>query len=127
MGENEKIVRDYWVYLSEQKFHEAGALMAKNAIVKEPNTREIYVNAQDYVRLNEEYPGNWKASIEKLVSIDDLVISVVKLEDSEQQISMYATSFFIVKDELITELEQYWGDNGEPPDWRIEKSLAKRY
>lgn len=127
MKRNENTVRKFWSYISNQNFTMVGSLMEKNVVVKLANTREKFVRAEDFVRFNEKYPGNWKASIEKLFSIKDVVISVVKLEDAEQPTSYYVTSFFVIRDNLITELTEYYGDNGEPPAWRVEQSLSERY
>lgn len=127
MKRNENTVQKFWSYISNRNFTMVGSLMEKNVVVKLANTREKFVRAEDFVRFNEKYPGNWKASIEKLFSIKDVVISVVKLEDAEQPTSYYVTSFFVIRDNLITELTEYYGDNGEPPAWRVEQSLSERY
>ena len=51
----------------------------------------------------------------------------IDLESEDKTSSFYATSFFIIKDNLINEITEYWGDNGEPPEWRLNESLSERY
>jgi hypothetical protein len=48
------------------------------------------------------------------------VISVVLVTNDTLTISHYATSFFQFQENQIIELNEYWGENGTPPQWRIE-------
>lgn len=39
--------------------------------------------------------------------------------------SVHATSFFEFRNGKIKVLDEYWGDDGKVPQWRIEKQIGK--
>jgi len=127
MSQDQEIVSKFWNLFGEGKFAEAGKLMDRESIVHWPNTREVFRGRDRFVSVNEKYPGTWVISLEKLMSINDIVVSVVKVESPDQIQSCYATSFFTIENGLIMEIVEYWSDNGEPPQWRIEAGLSERY
>jgi len=59
--------------------------------------------------------------------MDDTVISAVMVESEDKTSSFYATSFFYLKENLIQQITEYWGINGEPPAWRVQEILSERY
>lgn len=124
---NEDIVKKFWILMSDGMFDEVGELMAEDADVKLPNTREIFRGRDKYINFNKKYPGRWLITLDKIFSKEGIVISAVKVEAEDKSSSFYATSFFTIKDNLISEIVEYWGDNGDPPLWRIEESLSERY
>lgn len=121
------VVKEYWDLFSEVKYAGTGALMHPNIIIRWPNTREAFRGMEKFISVNEQYPGKWIITIEKLFFVGETVISVVRVESIEQNQSVYATSFFTFEDDLIKEIVEYWSDNGEPPAWRIESGLSERY
>lgn len=124
---NEDIVKRFWTLMSDGKFDEVGKLMKEDAEVRLPNTREVFKGRDKYVNFNKKYPGRWIINLDKIFSKDDMIVSAVKVESEDKTSSFYATSFFAIKDTLISEIVEYWGDNGEPPQWRVEESLSERY
>lgn len=123
----EGIVRKFWMYIGEAFFDNAGELMTEDAIVWLPNSREVFRGRDKFVKFNKKYPGRWYISIEKMMSKGDTVISIIKVEAEDKSSSLYATSVVIFKNNLINEMVEYWGDNGEPPAWRLKESLSERY
>lgn len=124
---NEDIVKRFWTLMSDGKFDEVGELMKEDAEVRLPNTREVFKGRDKYINFNKKYPGRWIINLDKIFSKDDMIVSAVKVESEDKTSSFYATSFFAIKDTLISEIVEYWGDNGEPPQWRVEESLSERY
>lgn len=123
----EEIVKEFWNLMSDGMFNEVGELIEKDANVWLPNTREVFRGRDKYITFNKMYPGRWIITIEKLLSKDDMVITVVKVEEENKSNSSYATSFFTIRDNIIDEITEYWGDNTEPPIWRKEELLSERY
>ncbi|MBU5312180.1 nuclear transport factor 2 family protein [Tissierella carlieri] len=123
----EYIVKKFWALMSDGMFDEVGELMEEDAYVWLPNTREVFKGRDKYINFNKKYPGRWIITLDKIFSKDEIVVSAVKVEAEDKSSSFYATSFFTVKDNLISEIAEYWGDNGEPPQWRIEELLSERY
>lgn len=124
---NENLVKRFWNLMSDGMFDEVGELMTEDAEVRLPNTREIFIGRDKYINFNKMYPGRWIITLDRIFSKDDIVVSAVMVEAEDRSISFYATSFFTIKDNLIIEIVEYWGDNGEPPKWRIEEKLSERY
>lgn len=123
----EYIVKKFWALMSDGMFDEVGELMEEDAYVWLPNTREVFKGKDKYINFNKKYPGRWIITLDKIFSKDEIVVSAVKVEAEDKSSSFYATSFFTVKDSLISEIVEYWGDNGEPPQWRVEEALSERY
>jgi len=124
---NKQIVIKFWRLFSEGKFEAAGELMHGDAIVWWPNTREVFKGREKFILANQKYPGRWLISIEKNICMDDTVISAVMVESEDKTSSFYATSFFYLKENLIQQITEYWGINGEPPAWRVQEILSERY
>ncbi len=123
----EYIVKKFWNIMSDGMFDEIGELMEENAYVWLPNTREVFKGRDKYINFNKKYPGRWIITLDRIFSKGEIVVSAVKVEAEDKSSSFYATSFFTIKDSLISEIVEYWGDNGEPPQWRVEESLSERY
>ncbi|MBU3143853.1 hypothetical protein [Clostridium sp. CF012] len=124
---NEDIVISFWELMSEALFDRVGELIDKDANIWLPNTREVFRGRDKYIAFNKKYPGRWIIKLDKIFSKADMVVSAVKVEAEDNSNSFYATSFFIIKNNSIHEITEYWGDNCEPPIWRIEESLSERY
>lgn len=124
---NEELIKRYWQLFDEGDFDLAGELMSDDANVCLPNTREVFHGRNKFILFNKKYPGRWRITIERIHSIEDMVVSAVKVESEDKQLSFYATSFFMLKNNLIQEVTEYWGENGEPPAWRNEGDFSERY
>lgn len=73
------------------------------------------------------YPGTWKIRIVKLISIDDIVLSVIKVTSIDNSQSFYAASFFEFTGDYIIEITEYWGEISEPSEWRINGGWSERH
>ncbi|MCK4339837.1 MAG: nuclear transport factor 2 family protein [Candidatus Cloacimonetes bacterium] len=127
MKTKEKIVEQYWKAFDEYNFDLAGTFMDTNAKVIWPNTQEIFKGRDNFILTQKNYPGTWKIILEKLISINEIVISVVKVTSVENSQSLYATSFFEFKGNYIIKITEYWGEISEPPEWRINGGWSDRY
>ncbi|MBN2878784.1 MAG: nuclear transport factor 2 family protein [Clostridia bacterium] len=123
---NIEIVKKFWEYIDKAEFDKLRVVMEDNANVILPNTREIFRGCENYIEFNRDYPGRWHAEIEKIAACDNFAVSAVKVFNDEG-ISLYVTSFFKVSDGKIDEITEYWGENGEVPEWRIEKGYSEKY
>ena len=127
MKTKEKIVEQYWKAFDEYNFDLAGTFMDTNAKVIWPNTQEIFKGRDNFILTQKNYPGTWKIILEKLISINEIVISVVKVTSVENSQSFYATSFFEFKGNYIIKITEYWGEISEPPERRINGGWLDRY
>lgn len=119
-------VRDFWQLFDAGEFEEAGNLLQPNAIIRWWNSREEFRGAADkFIEANRVYPGRWRITVERLESIHNLIITVVKMVGHD--ISFYTTSFFTLEEERIIRIEEYWAENSEPPEWRVEAALSVQF
>ena len=124
---NEQIIKRYWGFFNDENFDAAGGLMVSDVIVWWPNTREVFKGKDKFIFTQKKYPEKWYISLEKIFSKDDIVITVVNVEAEDKSTSFYATSFFKMGNIIICEIHEYWGEIGEPPEWRIKQGLSERY
>ncbi|MDD8014228.1 MAG: nuclear transport factor 2 family protein [Acidobacteriota bacterium] len=127
MATNEETVREFWRLFDEADYDKAGKLMKADAVVWWPNTREVFRGAAAFMSVNRNYPGRWRASVERVIALGDEVISVTRVESEDTAESFYATSFIRLEDGLIREITEYWGDNSEPPAWRSSMGISERF
>lgn len=123
MGNKEKII-DLWNDIDKQNWDNLFHYFCDDAMINWNNSNESF-NVEEFVRANCEYLGDWAITIERLEVMDNLVVSVVKVELNNSEISFRATSFFEFMEDRIVLLNEYWGDNIKPPQWRIDKNIGK--
>ncbi len=88
-----------------------------------PNTRERIRGPENFIALNENCPGAWRCTIQRVDEYADTVVTVTKISDGDT--SLFAVSFFVVRHGQIVRAEEYFADNGPPPH---DRSLfAERY
>ena len=127
MVSNEEIIKKYWGFFNDEDFDAAGKLMVCDVVVRWPNTREVFKGKDKFILTQKKYPGKWYISLKKIFSKEDTVITVVNVATKDKSISFYATSFFKMKNSMICEIHEYWGDVDDPPEWRIKQGLSERY
>jgi hypothetical protein len=120
----ERLVHNLWQDIDNQAWHKLSKYFAPNAVINWPNTEECFT-VDEFVLINSKYPGSWQITIEKLFAIEETVISVTKhVSLKDDDISYHAVSFFQFADGKIEKLDEYWGTDDEPPQWRIDMRLG---
>jgi len=127
MDAHARTVREFWQIFNEARFDEVVKLLHPDCQVYWPNTRESFKGPDKLVDVNKRYPGRWNIEVVDIISTDKIVVSVVRVYSKDKTQSFYATSFFKFKDGMINEITEYWGENTEPPAWRITAGLSERY
>ena len=61
-----------------------------------------------------------------LYEVITIIVTAVKIYNQEN-VSLYVTSFFKMKDDKICEITEYWGENGEAPEWRKGKGYSEDF
>lgn len=116
-------VERYWRTALAQQPEEMELFFREDARIRWHNTNEEF-HVAEFIRANCEYPGDWAGEIERVEKIGTLIITVVHVYSKDQKISCHVTSFFQIQAEKIAALDEYWGDDSAPPQWRAEKKLA---
>lgn len=115
-------IKDYWNATLRQDAQQMRTYFHFDAYIRWHNTNEEF-SVDEFIRANCEYPGNWDGEIERMEIIDDLIITVTHVFSTE--LSFHVTSFIKMEDDKIKCIDEYWGDDGEPPLWRKEKHIGK--
>jgi ketosteroid isomerase-like protein len=127
-GQNRDVlVRKFWKAINDAAFDDLERIMKADTNIWLPNTREVFKGVEKYIRFNKTYPGRWYAEIESIYSTSENVITVVHVHDEVNTLSFFVNSIFSFSDDMISEIKEYWGDNGEPPQWRLDEKLSERY
>lgn len=113
----------FWQDVTEQNAAGLREYFSKDALIKWHNTNELF-NVEEYLIANCEYPGNWMGEIQRIEVLDDLIITVARVHDLQDGISVHATSFIRFHDGKIIEMDEYWGDDGKVPQWRLDKKIG---
>ena len=93
------------------------------AFINWHNTNEHF-SVDEFIRANCEYPGQWGGAVERIEKINDLLISVTHVFTRGRSQSFHVTSFIRLKNEQIMSIDEYWGDDGSAPQWRLDLHLG---
>ena len=87
------------------------------------NTNERFT-VDEFIEVNCTYPDKWGGEVERVEQIGNLIIAVAKVVNIIDDSSFYVNSFILLENEKISKLDEYWGDNGKIPQWRIIKNIG---
>ena len=111
-------IRDYWRAALAQQPEAMREFFHEDAVINWHNTNERF-QVEEFIRANCEYPGSWEGEIERIEASGDLIITVVHVYSSDRTVSCHATSFLKIEDDKIAQIDEYWGDDGSAPQWRL--------
>lgn len=80
--------------------------------------------AEEFIRANCEYPGNWAGEIEILQQTPQGWVMAARVWEKQELTSFHVVSFFQTEGEKIKQIDEYWGDDGDVPEWRKEKHIG---
>ncbi len=120
------LVREFWREVAAQNEVSLRSYFSPDAIINWHNTNETF-SVDEFIIANCEYPGKWHGQVERIeVVSDDLVITVARVWAADEGSSYHAVSFFKFDGANIVQLDEYWGDDGPPPQWRLDKHIGRR-
>lgn len=119
------LIRSYWQAVADQDAVALREYFTSDAHIRWHNTNEDFT-VDEFIRANCEYPGAWNGEVERLESSVDTVTTVTRVWAKDEDLSFHVVSF-ITLDETgkITEIDEYWGDDGPAPQWRLDKHIGK--
>lgn len=118
------MIHDYWQAVLRQDEAAMCAFLHPDATVCWHNTNEQFT-AEEFIRANCEYPGQWAGEIERIEAMGDLLVTAVHVYEKAQHLSFHVTSFIRLREGRIGRIDEYWGDDGPPPEWRRQMSIGK--
>ena len=108
-----ELAAELWRLFDAGRFRDALPLLSEDFEAHWPNTRERIRSREDFVALNESYPGSWRCTVRRIEEWSDGVVTVTEIGDGRT--SLFAVSFFTARAGRIAATEEYFGDNGPPP------------
>ena len=110
----------------------------EDAVIRWHNTNEAFT-VDEFIRANCEYPGRWTGEIERVLRGNDespngtavesaaekIVLAASVVSEDEPSARFHCCSFLALRGGLIASLDEYWGDDGEPPGWRRALGLGR--
>jgi ketosteroid isomerase-like protein len=108
----------YWDAFDRAAFDEARDFLHPELEVRWPNTGERFRGPDAFLSMNAAYPGRWRVSVERLEETASGWVSVVRVSSPDGPVSHHAVSFFSFRDGFVHRIEEYWGLDEPPPDWR---------
>lgn len=118
------MILDFWQDVANQNANNLENYFLPEAIINWHNTNEQFL-VEEYIRANCEYPGDWCGEVERIELVGNLAITATRVWLSDNRASFHATSFFEFEDYKIKLLNEYWGDDGVAPQWRLDKEIGK--
>ena len=116
-------INAYWNAALLQQPEKMQTFFHEDAFINWHNTNEHFT-VNEFIKANCEYPGNWAGDIERLEEIGDLIITVVHVYSRNRESSFHVTSCMKIRDTKITSIDEYWGDDGTAPQWRLNKHIG---
>ncbi len=108
----------YWNAVIEQKAEKMRSFIADDAVIKWVCSDEVFTK-DEFIKANCFYPGIWKAERIFFNKIDNLFISVHRVWNEAGE-SHHVTSYMEVLGDKLTNLTEFWAEDGTAPAWRKE-------
>ncbi len=115
----------FWSAVLQQDADAIRPFFHKDAWVNWHNTNEHFT-VEEFIRANCEYPGDWDGEIEQVMRTDTHIITATHVISKDGKLSFHATSFIRVVDDKIASVDEYWGDDGDAPQWRRDKHIGTK-
>lgn len=117
-------IHAYWEAVLRQDADAMRRFLSPDAVIRWHNTNEQFT-AEEFIRANCEYPGEWRGEAERIEQIGETVICVMRVCSADGAPSFHVTSFIQTAGASITAIDEYWGDDGEAPAWRQQMHLGR--
>ena len=117
-------IYDFWKAVLDQNENEIRKYFQNDAYINWHCTNERF-NVDEFIIANCEYPGDWEGSVERVEMLNDLIVTVVNVYPKGRNASFHVTSFIKTKEDKIVSMDEYWADDGNAPQWRLDKHIGK--
>lgn len=116
-------IQGFWKAVLEQDKKVLREYFHHDACINWHCTNERFT-LEEFITANCEYPGEWAGEIERKEIINDLIITVTRVFSRDGSVSFHVTSFIRLFGYKIASVDEYWADDGCPPQWRIDKHVG---
>ena len=116
-------LHEFWQATLAQDAAQMREFFHPDAYVNWHNSNEHFT-VEEFIRANCEYPGAWDGAIKRIEQAGDLFITATHVYSRDGALSFHVASFIRVEDGRIRSIDEYWGDDGPAPAWRLEKHIG---
>ena len=116
-------IYEFYDAILNQNASEIKKFFNEDAYIDWHNTNERFT-VDEFIEDNCTYPDKWGGEVERVEQIGNLIIAVAKVINVFDKSSFYVNSFILLENGKISKLDEYWGDNGKIPQWRIIKNIG---
>lgn len=117
-------IHDFWSAALKQDACALKAFFHPDASIRWHNTNEHFT-AEEFIQANCEYPDIWDGQVQRQEIAGDLIITATYVYAVNKPLSFHVVSFFQVKEDKILSIDEYWGEDGPAPLWRLDKHIGK--
>lgn len=117
-------IYDFWKAVLGQNEIEIRKYFQNDAYINWHCTNEQF-DVDEFIIANCEYPGDWEGNVERVETLNDLIVTVVNVYPKGRNASFHVTSFIKTKEDKIVSMDEYWADDGNAPQWRLDKHIGK--
>lgn len=117
-------IRSYWKAALMQDAEKMKKYFTPHAVINWHNTNECFT-VDEFICANCEYPGKWDGVIERIESMGHFIITAVHVFSCDKSLSFHVTSFIKTDGEKILSIDEYWGEDGAAPQWRLDKKIGR--
>lgn len=125
LQQKEIFLKNYWKAVLEQDEKTLPDFFKENALIRWHNTNEEFT-VQEFLRANCEYPGEWDGSVQRVECAGNIMITAAHVHTKDGTLSFHVVSFFKMEEGRIAEVDEYWGDDGPVPAWRLDKKIGRK-
>lgn len=116
-------MKDYWQKVAKQDREGLALFFNEDAKIRWHCTNEEFT-VEEFIRVNCDYPDEWNGEIERMDMAGEQIITVTRVWSKSA--SFHVCSFFQLKGHRISQLDEYWGDDGEAPKWRQAMNIGRK-
>lgn len=124
-GDNIMDVKEFWIDVLKQNREKLISYFHKDAVIRWHCSNELFT-VSEYIKANCEYPGEWEGKIERIEKTENMIITAVKVYSVNKSSSFHVVSFIKTENNLITEMDEYWADDTEVPEWRHNMKIGSK-
>lgn len=118
-------IQAFWRAVITQNAEEMRRFLSPNAQIRWHCSNECF-SAEEFIRANCEYPGEWDGEIERIEQMGETIITAVRVFARDGSLSCHAVSFIRLQGERIISIDEYWADDALPPQWRKEMGIGTK-
>ncbi len=122
----EGVLRSYWRAVADQNATALRTYFLPGACIRWHNTDEEF-SVDEFVRANCEYPGNWVGEVERIEFCGrGVAVTATHVRAKDDESSFHVVSFISLDENgKILRIDEYWGDDGSTPQWRLDKHIGR--